>query len=217
MEKNAKNGSSPTVAILDYGLGNQQSVLNALLLLGVKATVTGDPAAIASATHLILPGVGSFVEGMRGLAERGLVSVLTQEVLARKKPILGICLGMQLFAKEGFEHEPCKGLSFIPGKVIKLDVGASGLRLPHIGWNDVRLTGTHTIAQGFESLPVFYFVHSYHLVPDDAAVIAGTCDYCHPFAALVESGNIFGAQFHPEKSHEDGLRILRNFLKTPSC
>jgi glutamine amidotransferase len=202
----------PSVAIVDYGLGNLMSVRNALALLGVQAKMTSDPVDISSSTHLILPGVGSFVEGMRGLREKGLIELLHQEVLEKKKRILGICLGMQLFATEGYEHEHCQGLNFIQGKVLKIDTAASGLRLPHIGWNDVRVAGDHVITRGFDHVPVFYFVHSYHLFPQDGAVIAGVCDYGQEFAALIEKGNIFGAQFHPEKSHEDGMVIFRNFL-----
>ncbi len=211
MEKSARNGPSPSVAILDYGLGNVRSVLNALTLMGVVAHITGDPAQIAAATHLILPGVGSFVQGMEGLEKGGLLPVLQEEIMKKKKPILGICLGMQLFATEGFEHGHTAGLNFISGKAIKLEVKDT-VRLPHIGWNDVRMSGTHVIGRGFDHQSAFYFVHSYHLVPNDPGVIAGVCEYGQTFAALVEKGNIFGAQFHPEKSHDGGIRIFSNFL-----
>ncbi|MDD4628944.1 MAG: imidazole glycerol phosphate synthase subunit HisH, partial [Candidatus Peribacteraceae bacterium] len=154
----------------------------------------------------------SFAQGMEGLKMHGLIEVLRDEVLAKKKPILGICLGMQLFASAGFEHVPTRGLGFVPGRVIKLDTGTSGLRLPHIGWNDVHLTDAHSIGKRFDHQPVFYFVHSYHVVPDDPQVIAGVCEYGQPFAALIEQGNVFGAQFHPEKSHQDGMQIFANFL-----
>lgn len=202
----------PTVAIIDCGVGNHQSVLNALTLLGVSAKITAAAGDITEASHLILPGVGSFAEGMQGMHQRDLIPVVSDAVIRNKKKILGICLGMQLFASEGFEHGHHQGLGFILGKVQKIDTSVSGLRLPHIGWNDVRITGVHAITAGFDHVPIFYFVHSYHVVPDDKSSIAGVCDYGHEVVALLESGNIFGAQFHPEKSHNDGMHILKNFL-----
>lgn len=174
--------------------------------------ITSDPETIAAATHLILPGVGSFGEGMRGLTGRGLVPLLQSEVIGKQKPILGICLGMQLLASEGFEHGYHAGLGFVPGSVRRIDTSQSKLRLPHIGWNDVCVTGAHPIAQGFTQTPIFYFVHSYCFLPSDRGVIAGVAEYGTEIVALLESGNICGAQFHPEKSHDDGLRIFRNFL-----
>lgn len=204
--------ASPMVAIIDCGVGNHTSVSNALSFLRIPACITSEPDVIASSTHLIFPGVGSFGEGMAGLRERGLRPVLIDEVLRKKKPILGICLGMQLFASEGFEHGHHEGLGFIPGKVEKVDTSASGLRLPHIGWNDVRIVGDHRITQGFDHPPIFYFVHSYHFIPADPSVIAGVCDYGHEVVALLKKDNIVGAQFHPEKSHDDGMAIFRNFL-----
>jgi glutamine amidotransferase len=202
-----------SIAIIDYGVGNLTSVKNAVARLNVPVAVTSDPREIADATHLILPGVGSFEEGMRGLTTRGLVPVLRDEVLTKRKPILGICLGMQLLASEGFEHGKHEGLGFVPGVVPKIDTSRSGYRLPHIGWNDVRITGAHAITRGFTHTPVFYFVHSYHVVPDDPGVVAGVCDYGHEIAALLQAGTICGAQFHPEKSHDDGLQVFRNFLE----
>ncbi|MBM3228222.1 imidazole glycerol phosphate synthase subunit HisH [Candidatus Peribacteria bacterium] len=204
--------SSPAVVIVDIGVGNHMSVQNALRLLQIEALISSDPSAIAKASHLILPGVGSFEEGMMGIHKRALEPLLREEVVKKKKPILGICLGMQLFASEGLEHGRHKGLHFIPGVVEKIDIGASGLRLPHIGWNDVRITGDHSIARGFDHVPAFYFVHSYHVHPEDLSIIAGECIYGQPFAAIIQSGNICGAQFHPEKSHSDGAQILKNFL-----
>jgi len=201
--------ASPSVAIIDYGVGNLTSVRNALLRLTDTVIITGAPEAIASASHLILPGVGSFGEGMKGLTERGLVDVLREEVLSKKKPILGICLGMQLLASEGFEHGEYRGLGFVPGSVKQI---ATALRLPHIGWNNVRVTGSHPIARGFTEDPVFYFVHSYCFSSEDPTVVAGTADYGTEIVALLQSENICGAQFHPEKSHDDGLRIFQNFL-----
>lgn len=201
------------VAIIDCGVGNHTSVYNALSLLKVPVELTSDPETITSSTHLIFPGVGSFAEGMEGLQRRGLTGLLKEEVMMKKKKILGICLGMQLFASEGFEHGRYEGLGFISGKVVKIDTSVSGLRMPHIGWNDVRITDAHAITKGFDHPPIFYFVHSYHFIPDDPSVIAGVCDYGVDVTALIESANIFGAQFHPEKSHDDGMQIFKNFLE----
>lgn len=206
-----------SVVIIDSGVGNHTSVKNAFGLLGIQVTITSDAEVLAAATHLVLPGVGSFQEGMEGLQKRNLPDVLRSIVLEKHTPILGICLGMQLLASEGFEHGHFQGLGLIPGKVIELETASKGLRLPHIGWNDVHVTGNHQIIQGFAHDPIFYFVHSYHLVPEDPAVIAGTCDYGVNFAAIIEKGNIFGAQFHPEKSHSDGMQLLKNFLAVSPC
>ncbi len=208
--------AASNVVIIDSGVGNHTSVKNAFGLLGIQVTITSDAEILAAATHLVLPGVGSFQEGMEGLQKRNLPDVLRSIVLEKHTPILGICLGMQLLASEGFEHGHFQGLGLIPGKVIELETASKGLRLPHIGWNDVHVSASHRITQGFAHDPIFYFVHSYHVVPEDPAVIAGTCDYGVNFAAIVEKGNIFGAQFHPEKSHSDGMQILKNFL-TIAC
>ncbi|MDO8468832.1 MAG: imidazole glycerol phosphate synthase subunit HisH [Candidatus Peribacter sp.] len=208
---------SPSVAIIDYGVGNLTSVANAVSRLQVEVRISADPLELKNATHIILPGVGSFGEGMKGLAERGFIPALQEEVRTKKKPLLGICLGMQLLATEGFEHGHHQGLGFIPGSVRMIDTTQSGLRLPHIGWNDVAVSDRHPIARGFTHMPIFYFVHSFHLVPEQADVIAGTCEYGERIVALVQSANVCGAQFHPEKSHDDGLRIFQNFLALSSC
>lgn len=201
----------PLVCIIDYGIGNLTSVKNALALLGITAIISNNIENIQRASHLILPGVGAFGEGMHNLRERNLLSVLNDEVMQKKKKILGICLGMQLFASKGFEYGEHDGLGFISGDVMKLDVPAE-LRLPHIGWNNVSVSKTHQLTKNFDHEPIFYFVHSYHLVPKDPSVVAGTASYGKEFAVIIEKENIYGAQFHPEKSHSDGLQILKNFV-----
>lgn len=206
-----------SVAVIDSGIGNLTSVHNALRRFAVPVAVTKDPSAIAAASHLILPGVGSFGEGMKELGERGLLPILCEEVLIKKKQILGICLGMQLFATEGFEHGHHRGLGFIAGTVRKIETSASGLRLPHIGWNNVRVSDRHPLSRGLANEPIFYFVHSYCFVPEDRGIIAGACDYGEEIVAMVQRGNICGVQFHPEKSDADGMRIFENFLDFPSC
>jgi|SRR3989344_2332229 len=203
---------SPQVCIIDYGIGNVGSVKNALQFLGVSTVISSDKKMIQEATHLILPGVGSFGDGMRNLKERNLVDILKEEVIVNKKKILGICLGMQLFASHGFEHGEFEGLDFISGKIIQIDITQSKLRLPHIGWNNVTVVDDKVITKSFEQEPIFYFVHSFHFIPEERSVVAGICTYGHDIVALVESGNIFGTQFHPEKSHVDGLHVLKNFI-----
>jgi glutamine amidotransferase len=200
------------VVIINYGVGNITSVMNALRRLNVSVTVSDTPSDIHEATHLIFPGVGSFQEGMHGIRERGLIPVLQEAVIDRRKPILGICLGMQLFASVGQEYGSCDGLGFLPGVVRMIDTSQSQQRLPHIGWNDVQIRGGHAMTEGFSTTPVFYFVHSYQFIPEDQSIIAGTCQYGEAVTALIQKDNICGAQFHPEKSNEDGLQIFRNFL-----
>lgn len=204
--------SPSSIVIIDCGIGNHQSVWNALKLIGHSAEISSDPKVIAGASHLIFPGVGSFAAGMQGMHERNLGPLLTKAVLQKKKPILGICLGMQLFATEGHEHSKHVGLGWISGTVELIDTKTSGLPLPHIGWNDVSITQDHAITKGFTGKPIFYFVHSYHLIPTDPKVIMGVADYGTPVTAIIAKANIVGVQFHPEKSHEDGLQIFRNFL-----
>lgn len=201
--------SSSSVVIIDYGVGNHRSVFNALALLGVSSEVTDNHSKIRNASHIILPGVGSFGKGMQGLHSRGLVGVLQEEVLQKEKPILGICLGMQLLASEGFEYGHFEGLNFIEGQVEKIE---TNLRLPHIGWNDIQLCGNHSISSGFDHDPIVYFVHSFHFLPKDKSVIAGISDYGAEVTAMIEKGNVYGVQFHPEKSHDDGMYIFKNFL-----
>ena len=163
------------------------------------------------AERLILPGVGAFPDGMANLGKLGLIEVLNKEVLEKGKPILGICLGVQLFATEGEEHQRTSGLNWISGKVRKFQINDPSLRIPHIGWNDVSSVGRNPLFQDIAS-PIFYFVHSYHLVPENPAVIAGTCVYGEKFAAVFQRQNIFGTQFHPEKSQKSGLMLLKNYL-----
>lgn len=202
---------SGLVIIIDYGLGNVASVKNAVATLNYNVKISANREDIEKSSHIILPGVGAFGDGVKNLLERGLWGILEQEVMVRKKPFLGICLGMQLLAVASEEGGWHKGLGWIQGTVRKFNINNNELRLPHIGWNDVAPTDGSRLFRGLTH-PTFYFVHSYHLVPESNNVVSGWSEYGEPFAAALECGNIFGTQFHPEKSQQAGIAVLRNFL-----
>lgn len=207
-----------SIAIVDSGLGNSRSVANAFSVLGYgDVPVTPHAADLENASHIVLPGVGAFGEGMSLLAKKDLIGVLRTQVLARKKPFLGICLGMQLLATSGSEMGRYEGLNWIEGRVDRLPLDTAQYRLPHVGWNEVRVNPSSRLFAGLHSTPQFYFVHSYHFSPAEPDVIAGTCDYGVEFTAAVESRNICGVQFHPEKSQRDGLQLLNNFIRNFSA
>ena len=199
------------VVVIDYGMGNTGSVENALEYLGASVSISSDKREIESASHLILPGVGAFGDGMQNLEERGLVNILKEEVIVKKKPFLGVCLGMQLLADEGEEGGMNRGLGWIPGKVRKINTGGK-LRLPHVGWNDVSVVWESEMFSGISS-NVFYFVHSYFLEPAEKNHVVATCEYGEVMPVVINKENIWGAQFHPEKSQKSGLAFLRNFLE----
>ena len=202
------------VAIIDYGMGNIRSVANAVEALGYESRVADEPRDLAGASHLILPGVGAFGDGMRSLRAGGWVDALEEQVLRQGKPFLGICLGMQFLATAGTEHGTHAGLDWIHGEVRRLTPGDPQFRVPHIGWDDVRPTRRDGLFSGLGETEVFYFVHSYVLVPDDLSLMSGECDYGVSFAASVEMDNVWAVQFHPEKSQRAGLAVLRNYLET---
>jgi glutamine amidotransferase len=201
------------IGIVDYGLGNLGSVANMLKRIGVKSTVTSDPAVLRSAKALILPGVGHFDRGMQNLNARGLKPVLDELVLEKKVPLLGICLGMQLLARRSEEgREP--GLGWIAGDVKRFSFPAGDAHvIPHMGWNEVEPVGNGLFGRVPELPPRFYFVHSFHLVLDDAADALAWCNYGYRFAAAVHKGHIWGTQFHPEKSHKFGKAVLEAYAR----
>jgi glutamine amidotransferase len=204
------------IAVIDYGMGNLHSVRHAFDLLGAEVVVTRDPATIRAAERVVLPGVGAFGECVKNLEAAGLRQVLEAVVLGEGKPFLGICLGLQVLAREGEEFGRHPGLGWLPGVVRRLD--APGLRLPHVGWNEVLPQVEAPLFRGLGPAPCFYFVHSYCFQPEDPRLVAATCDYGGPFTAAVLWRNIFATQFHPEKSQEVGLRLLENFLDwEPAC
>jgi len=202
------------IGIVDYGLGNLTSVAGAVSKLGFEAAIASDADTLAAADKLILPGVGAFPDGMANLAERGLIDVLNDLVINHRKPILGICLGFQLLglSSEEFGHTP--GLGWIDAAVTRLAPDNDALRIPHVGWNDLSQTKPDCILfDGIADQSLFYFVHTYRMeTPPDGSQV-GTCDYGGAFTAAVQKGNVFGTQFHPEKSQQAGLTLLGNFLE----
>lgn len=200
------------IAIIDYGLGNLRSVSKALLLLGEDNLITNNKDDIEKADKLILPGVGAFGDGMKNLKESSLDKILTQQVLFKKKPILGLCLGMQLLAKNSEELGFHQGLGWIDAEVKKLESEKHKLKIPHVGWNDVFPKKDAMLFKEMHE-PSFYFVHSYQVVCKDPDIVSATCNYGYTFTAAIQKGNIFGVQFHPEKSQKDGLKLLENFIK----
>jgi imidazole glycerol-phosphate synthase subunit HisH len=196
--------------ILDYGSGNVASVRNLVEALQFPVVVSNDATDIANASHIILPGVGAFGAAMQKMADRLPLAVLEREVVRDGKPFLGVCVGMQVLATRGHEFGEHRGLGWIPGTVAQLETG--GLRLPHIGWNDVAWHDAHAIADGLEHANDFYFLHSNVFAPADPAAVIAVARYGTEFCAVVRSGNIYGVQFHPEKSQRAGMQLLRNFL-----
>lgn len=198
--------------IVDYGMGNVGSVLNMYLKVGGYATLSSDPETIAGAEKLILPGVGAFDAAMERIGSMGLRPALDHAALGRKIPVLGICLGMQLLM-DASEEGVLPGLGWIPGKVQAFKGRiAPELKVPHMGWNEVRVRQQNGMTQGLDPVPRYYFVHSFFAKVSDPAHSMMECTYGLPFDAGVCSGNIFGVQFHPEKSHRFGMQLLRNFV-----
>jgi glutamine amidotransferase len=199
--------------IVDYGMGNLHSVVGALQYLGVEPMVSGDPVVVENADVLILPGVGSFRKAMGRLETSGLADAMREAVLARKRKIIGICLGQQLMAAYGTEDGGANGLGFFSGVVDRIPAKApSALKVPHVGFNRVRFESGSRLFRGFEAPVDCYFVHSYRLDLESRPGLAALCDYGGDFVAAYEYENIFCTQFHPEKSQTNGLRILSNFL-----
>lgn len=201
------------VCILDYGSGNVKSVFNLFSSLNDRVSVSNDPADIEAASHIVLPGVGAFAASMRRIRDKLPLAVLETEVRVKKKPFLGICVGMQVLMDKGFEFDETAGLGWLPGTVQKLESGE--LPLPHIGWNNISLDRSRPIIPllaGLETEPDFYYVHSFACVPEQSEQIQATSDYGQQFCAVIAHENIHGVQFHPEKSQRAGIRLVKNFL-----
>ena len=201
------------VGIVDYGMGNLMSVHHALEYLGADVSVCRNPGELSAMDKIVLPGVGAFGDCVRNLTERGFIGPLNDKVMRNGTPILGICLGMQLMAKKSYENGEHEGLGWIDGEVIRIRTEDPKLRVPHVGWNDIRYRKTSPLFAGLPESCDFYFVHSYFVDCRDPGIIEATCDYGTTITAALRQGNIFATQFHPEKSQDFGLRILRNFMK----
>jgi imidazole glycerol-phosphate synthase subunit HisH len=202
------------IAIIDYEMGNLRSVQKAFERIGHAATITSDPAVLADAEKIVLPGVGAFRDAIAALRQRGLVEPIRASI-SRGKPFLGICLGLQLLFDKGYEDGEHEGLGVLPGEVVRFQVPA-GFKVPHMGWNQIRIRRRPPILNGIDDGAHFYFVHSYYVVPRDTAVIAAETEYSLPFCSGVWRDNLFAVQFHPEKSQAAGLRLLKNFAEITS-
>lgn len=192
-------------------MGNLRSVAKVVSRLGADVRISSEPADLRWAERLILPGVGAFPDAMRSLRELRLLDVLNEEVVTRKKPILGICLGMQLMAKSSAELGQTEGLGWFDATMVSFD-RSKGIRVPHIGWNRVNIRRTIPLFDGFDDGSFCYFVHSYHMICPNPSVVAATTTYGDDFVSAIARDNIFGTQFHPEKSQAAGAIILINFV-----
>ncbi len=205
------------VTIVDYQSGNISSVINSFTEVAkgkISLEVTSDIKKIKSSDKIVLPGQGSFkscVDSLKSI--NGLADSLKEFAIIKKKPLLGICVGLQMFADIGYEEAQTKGLGWISGKVSKIDNQNGKFKLPHIGWNEIELQKESKIFKDIKNKSHMYFVHSYEFIPEDKSVISATTDYSSKIICAVEKGNLFGTQFHPEKSDKNGLKIIDNFLR----
>ncbi len=195
------------IGIIDYGMGNLHSVKNALDFIGADSFVSDNKDELAAADGLILPGVGAFPDAMERLRETGLDEFIKEYV--KTKPLMGICLGMQLLFDKSYEFRECEGLSLIGGEVVKIE--EEGLKVPHMGWNELKLVNSAPVTASLKDGDQVYFVHSYKAVMKDRADLVAVTDYGHEVTAIVAHGNVYGCQFHPEKSESVGLSILNEF------
>lgn len=201
------------IGIINYGMGNLHSIQNALNKIGVKNSIINEPKKIQNYTKLILPGVGSFNQAINNLRISGFESEIKEAVINKEIPLLGICLGMQLLAETGEEDGLSTGLSLIKGVVNKFEFDNTKLKIPHIGFNRVYFKETNGLFKDLGSYSDFYFVHSYKLTKAKESIISSYCNYGERFISSINEKNIFGTQFHPEKSQGNGLNVLRNFIK----
>lgn len=203
--------SNNNLVIIDYKMGNLRSVQKAFEKIGCDAVISNDLQTILNAKKLVLPGVGAFKDGMKHLQELNLIEILNKKVLEEKTPILGICLGMQLLSNKSYENGETQGLSWIDAEVVKFEFENQNLKVPHVGWNEITFHDKENILfSNIENNKDFYFVHSYYFKAFEDVTIA-TTNYGYEFTSAVNKENIYAAQFHPEKSQNDGLQILKNF------
>ena len=199
------------IAIIDYQMGNLRSVQKGFEKVGHEAMITSDPAELAKAERIVLPGVGAFGDAIAELRRRNLVEPI-KEAVASGKPFLGICLGLQLLFDVGYENGEFEGLGILRGKCVRFDLPHE-FKVPHMGWNRCTIKRKAPILKNTADGTFFYFVHSYYVIPEDPGVVALEADYGHPFCAAVWKDNLFATQFHPEKSQEEGLKLLKAFAE----
>jgi glutamine amidotransferase len=200
------------IAIIDYDMGNLKSVEKAFEKLGAKTAVTRDEKSIKNSSHVVLPGVGAFGACMKNLSSYGLIEPILRTI-EDGRPFLGVCLGLQLLFEESEEDGPTKGLGVIKGKVVRFPSPSKELKVPHMGWNSIRIKKRSPLLNGIPDGSFFYFVHSYYGRPVDSTVALTETDYGVGFVSSIARGNVFACQFHPEKSQQPGLKILENFMK----
>lgn len=198
------------ITIVDYGMGNLGSVQNMLRYIDVESEITADLGKIAAANKILLPGVGAFDAAMQKINDSGLRDVLNKKALEDKVPLLGICLGMQLLTSSS-EEGKLAGLGWIPAKTVKFSFDDKAMKVPHMGWNTIKLKKGHPVVAALPDEPKFYFVHSYYVSADNANDVLTTTHYGNDFHSMIQKDNIIGAQFHPEKSHKYGMALLKNF------
>ena len=196
------------IAIVDYGMGNLRSVEKAFLKVGVDARIVSDPKSVDDASAVVLPGVGAFRDCVRNLTDANLTSAIIRAI-EKGKPFLGICLGLQVLFSESEEFGVCRGLDVFRGKVVRFPDGE--LKVPHMGWNNAKIKNRPPILDGIPDESYFYFVHSFYVMPDDPNIVATTTEYGREFTSMIWKDNVFATQFHPEKSQELGLKILKGF------
>ena len=196
------------ICILDYGSGNVASVFNMINFLGYECKITNDIDYLEKSSHIILPGVGSYSTAMKKIKEKISFYDLEKQVLVNKKPFLGICVGMQILSTKGYEFEICEGFNWISGIVKKIE----NKKLPHIGWNDIKVKNDSVLLKNLDLEQNFYFVNSYHFVPEKTDHIVSISNYGQKFCSIIQKDNIFGVQFHPEKSQKAGQILIKNFL-----
>ena len=201
------------IAIVDYDMGNLRSVEKAFLLKGFEAKVTDNPDILAAADGMVIPGVGAFPDAMKNLRSKGLIDLICRHA-ASGKPLLGICLGMQVLFEEGFEGDRCKGLGLMSGQIVRIP---EGVKIPHMGWNRLKMLQESPILKGTEAGAYVYFVHSYYAANCPPYQVAASTEYGIAIPAVVQKDNIYGLQFHPEKSSDAGLAMIKNFGELSQC
>ena len=203
------------IGVIDFGMGNIQSVINGFEAIGKEVIKIDSPSSLSKLHGIVLPGVGAFAQGMENLKKLGFDDALYEEIIIKKKPFLGVCMGLELLATSSSEHGEHLGLNWIKGKVelMKVDSDNKNVRIPHIGWNNLKNFSKTEFFSGIDENPDFYFVHSYCLVPEDASIITSICNHGVDFVSSIQKENIIATQFHPEKSQGNGLKLLNNWYR----